>query len=130
MKIAVASSGKWLDCAVDEHTGRAAFFVIYDTDQESYRAVENWDSQECIHWAGPRTADVLSQTEIDAIIVRYIGPSAFRKLSNAGIGVFYADEISAVEAIRRFREGKLRRATEPNCPGHGHGGHGHREHDH
>jgi predicted Fe-Mo cluster-binding NifX family protein len=122
MKIAVASSGKWLDCAVDEHTGRAAFFIVYDTDQETFEAVENWDSRECIHWAGPRTAEALARVDADALVVRRIGPSAFRKLTDAGIDVYFVDAVTAVDAIRRFREGTLPRAEAPNCPGHGHHG--------
>jgi len=120
MKIAVASSGKWLDSIVDFHTGRAAFFVVYDTKQENYEAIDNWLSIKCLHWAGSRAVNLLVEAGAQAVIVRHIGPRAFRRLLEAKITVFYVDEDTVVNSIRAFREGELSAAKKPNCNGHAH----------
>jgi predicted Fe-Mo cluster-binding NifX family protein len=120
VKIAVASSGTSLDSWVDEHTGRAAFIIIYDTESEHYAAHDNFSSLDCIHWAGPRIVDFLTHMQVDSIIVRRIGPSAFRKLSDARVKVYYVDKVAVVDAIKRLREGSLTLARSPNCPGHEH----------
>jgi predicted Fe-Mo cluster-binding NifX family protein len=122
MRIAVASSGEWLDSVVDYHTGRAAFFILYDTDQESCEAIDNWRCIKILHWAGSRAVKLLVEARTQAVIVRHIGPCAFRRLSDANISVFLADEDTVVRAIRRFREGELAVAEEPNCHGHSHPG--------
>ena len=120
MKIAVASSGQWLDSDVDYHTGRAACFIVYDTEQEDFKAIDNWECTECLHWAGLRSADILIKAGVSSIVVRHIGPNTFRSLTNAKIKVYYVDEIAVVRAIRMFRDGQLSEAQEPNCEGHPH----------
>jgi len=120
MIIAVASSGQWLDSIVDSHTGRAACFILYDTDQESHNVIDNCRCIECKHWAGSHMANNLIETKADVVIVRNIGNNTFRKLTAANINVFYVDDISVAKAIRRFREGKLSKAKEYNCNGHSH----------
>ena len=120
MKVAIASTGKWLDSMVDRHTGRAACFVFYDTDLESHEAIHNLRCNKCRHWAGSQTSDILVNYGVDAVIVSKIGPCAFRKLSSAQIPVFLVDEIPVVSAIRRLRDGELTRVEEPNCKGHSH----------
>jgi len=120
MKIAVASSGKWLASNVDFHTGRAECFIVYDTGEESFAVIDNWLCTECVHWAGHQAATELIDAGIEAVIVRNIGPNTFRRLTDQNISIFYTEETTVVKAIRRFREGKLSLADEPNCFGHVH----------
>ena len=120
MMIAVAASGKWLDAAVDSHTGRSPFFILYDTGEESFQVIDNSRRYRCQHWAGSQTAQMLSDSSIDVIIVRRIGPCAYRWFQNAGIPVFTTTETSIVKAIRDFREGMLTAIDMPNCEGHYH----------
>ncbi len=120
MKIAVASSGRWLESTVDFHTGRAACFIIYDTDSETHEAIDNWKCTECVHWAGLKSSNILIEAGVETMIVRNIGPNTFRRLLNAQIDIYYAEEITVVRAIRLFRDGKLSVALEYNCAGHSH----------
>ena len=120
MKIAVASSGRWLESKVDAHTGRASCFIVYDTNLESYEIIDNWQCHECHHWKGVKSTNMLTEADVDVVIVQKIGPNAFRKLANAQIRVFFIEEDTVVRAIRRFREGTLSEATEANCDGHSH----------
>lgn len=120
MRIAVASSGRWLDSIVDLHAGRAACFILYDTDQESFKVIDNLRCTGCKHWAGSHTANNLIESKANAVIVRNIGPNTFNMLITAKIDVCYVDDISVAKAVKRFREGKLSKAKESNCDGHSH----------
>jgi len=121
MKIAVASTGSSINSEVDPHTGRARCFVIYDTGKEDFVVYDNWRVKECQHWAGSRAADILESLGVDAIILRNIGPCAFRRLSGTSIGLYQAPLGSrVVEAIRGFREHELSLVEAPNCTGHNH----------
>ena len=120
MKIAVASSGRWLESSVDFHTGRAACFIVYDTDEEDYKVIDNWKCTECAHWAGLQSANTIIDADVDTVIVRNIGPNTFRRFKNTNIDVFYTGETTVVRAIRRFRDGELTEAQEGNCTGHPH----------
>jgi len=120
MILAVAASGKWLDSIVDNHTGRAACFVLYDTEHESHEVIDNLHCTGWSHWAGSLTARRLVGAGVQAVIVHRIGPVAFRYLVNSSIDVFYVDKIPVVNAIRRFREGGMSPAERPNCRGHAH----------
>jgi len=121
MKLAVTSFGSSLDSPVDLHTGRAASLILYDTEEESHDVIYNWHHTQLLHWAGSNTTRTLIEARVDAVIVRQIGPCAFRALSDAGIQVWVVEEeTTVVRAIRRFREGKLSLAEGPNCKGHDH----------
>lgn len=120
MKVAVASSGRWLASDVDFHTGRAFCFIVYDTDSETYDVLDNWTCTECLHWAGLKTAETLIRAGVSTVIVRNIGPNTFRSLVKAGITIFYTEQLSVVKAIRLYREGALSKAREHNCAGHPH----------
>ena len=120
MKIAVAAFGRWLESEVDQHTGRALSFVLYDTEEESFQVFENWRSSQCIHWAGSSAANDLVKAGADAVIVRNIGPCAFRVFQEARIPVYLVEDTTVVQAIRQMREGALKTADEPNCDGHIH----------
>ena len=120
MKIAVASSGRWIESEVDPHAGRAACFIVYDTEDESHEVVENWRNERLPHWAGSSAMQALVDAGADAFVVRKIGPNAFRVVSEAAIDVYVAAEGRIVEAIRSLREGKLEKLDAPNCQGHPH----------
>lgn len=120
MKIAIPACGGMLDSPVDEHVGRATFFVIYDTDDESHRALDNWRSPTYRHWAGPRAVDILVDAGANVLITQRCGPCAFRMLGERDIAVYYTEGSSVSSAIRCFREGGFVRADRPNCDGHAH----------
>lgn len=120
MKIAIASSGKWLESFVDSHTGRAPFFVVYDTDEESYDVIDNSFCLRCLHWAGAQTATILTNTPVDVIVVYRIGPCAYRWFHNAKVPIYHTERTSVVRAVRCFREGMLQTINAPNCKGHSH----------
>jgi len=120
MKIAVSARGKWLDSGVDEHVGRAAFFVVYDTTDESHLSLDNWRATHADHWAGPAAVDSLVQAGVAVLLTQRCGPCAFRQLSENDVEICYTADEPVSRAIKRYREGDLEPATRPNCDGHAH----------
>ena len=100
--------------------GRAFFFVLYDTEAESFEVLDNWQSRTCEHWAGSQTAKLLIQHRAGAVIAWRVGPCAFRHLTSAGLPIYLVDPMRVVDAIRRYREGEFQKAEAPNCTGHTH----------
>ncbi len=105
---------------MDFHTGRASCFILYDTENETFDVVDNWKSIDTSHWAGLKLTNKVIEAGAEVVVVRNIGPNAFRDFTNSKIEIFYTEETTVVKAIRRFREGELSPASEPNCTGHHH----------
>jgi predicted Fe-Mo cluster-binding NifX family protein len=120
MKIAIAATGRSIKSEVANHTGRALWFILYDTSTESYEALDNSVGLECLHWAGKLVTTRLVEAGARVVITRRIGPKALGALKNAGIEVYLVDHGPATLALRSFREGTLSRTLEPNCLGHIH----------
>ena len=56
MRIAFTSKGKDLDSLVDPRFGRCEYIVVYDDETEEVEVINNKDSSQEAHGAGPKTA--------------------------------------------------------------------------
>jgi predicted Fe-Mo cluster-binding NifX family protein len=118
MKIAVTATGATVDSQVDPRFGRAANFVLVDTERHEVRAIDNGDSANAPQGAGVQAASTLSRSGAAVIITGHCGPRAFRALQAAGIEVVVGARGTVTEAIERFQSGELRRAQAPDTEAH------------
>jgi len=118
MKIAVTSSGKDLDSAIDPRFGRAAYFLIVDTDSLDFEVVDNSDNINAFRGAGIQAAATISNKGAAVLLTGYCGPNAFKTLAAANVKV--ANDISGTvrEAVTAFKEGKFSFSNSPNVDGH------------
>ncbi|OGP62329.1 MAG: dinitrogenase iron-molybdenum cofactor biosynthesis protein [Deltaproteobacteria bacterium RBG_13_49_15] len=118
MKVAVTSSGKNLDSAVDPRFGRAAYFLIVDTDSLEFEVVDNSDNINAFRGAGIQAAATIGNKGAEVLLTGFCGPNAFKTLAAANIKV--ANEISGTvrEAVAAFKEGKVSFSNSPNVDGH------------
>jgi predicted Fe-Mo cluster-binding NifX family protein len=118
MKIAITSSGKGLDSAVDPRFGRAAYFLIVDTDSLDFDVVDNSDNLNAFRGAGIQAAAMISNKGAEVLLTGYCGPNAFKTLSAANIKV--ANDISGTvrEAVAALKEGRVSFSSSPNVDGH------------
>lgn len=118
MKLAVTSSGKSLDSAVDPRFGRAAYFLIVDTDSLNFEVVDNADNINAFKGAGIQAAVMISNKGAEVLLTGYCGPNAYKTLAAANIKV--ANDVSGTvrEAVAAFKEGKVSFANSPNVDGH------------
>jgi len=109
MKIAIASSGTDLESEVSRFFGRAPYFMIVeikDGNIESSEVIEN-PSASASGGAGIRTAQIIANNGVEAVIASSPGPNAFEVLNELGIKIYRATGASVEENIRLFTEGNL-----------------------
>ena len=118
MKLAVSCVGTALGDALDERFGRAASFIIFDLDKQSYHCLNNKQVLNAEQGAGIQAAQKLVKEGADVVITGHVGPKAFRILKEAGIDVYFARGTTVKEAMEAFKQGKLEKAESNNVEGH------------
>jgi len=118
MKIVFTTSGTDLNAALDRRFGRAAAFLVYDTDSRTFDVVDNAQNLNAAQGAGIQAAQAVVNTGAKAVVTGNCGPKAFRVLEAAGIKVYNSNAASINEALVMYREGRLTEATAANVEGH------------
>ena len=117
MKIAITSTGKSLDSQVDPRFGRAACFIIIDTETMDFNVIEN-ENIAAAGGAGISSAKAVIDAGAEAVLTGNCGPNAERTLSTAGIKLHTGVTGTVTEAIELFKSGKLAEAAGPNVQPH------------
>ena len=117
MKIAITSTGKTLDSQVDQRLGRAAYFVIVDTETMDFDVLEN-DSVTATGGAGIGAAKTIADAGVEAVLTGNCGPNAQRTLSAAGVKLYTGITGTLSEAVELFKSGKLTESSEANVQSH------------
>jgi predicted Fe-Mo cluster-binding NifX family protein len=118
MKIAFAASGETLEAALDSRFGRAAKFIVYDTETDTFEAVDNVQNLNAAQGAGIQAAQTVAQSGAESLVARHCGPKAFRVLSAAGITVYNSGAPTVVAALEAFKAGTLKPARASDVEGH------------
>jgi predicted Fe-Mo cluster-binding NifX family protein len=118
VKIAFAASGETLEAPLDSRFGRAAKFIVYDTETDALEVIDNVQNLEAAQGAGIQAAQTVSQSGVEGLVARHCGPKAFRVLSVAGIKVYNTDAPTVAAALEAFRAGTLEPATSSDVEGH------------
>ncbi|MBN2491945.1 MAG: NifB/NifX family molybdenum-iron cluster-binding protein [Planctomycetes bacterium] len=117
MKIAVTATGPSLDAAVDPRFGRCPWFVLVETDDMSFEAVEN-RSGMLGGGAGIQSAQLMAEKGVQTVLTGNCGPNAHQTLSAAGIRVVIGCSGTVSEAAQQFKGGQLRASEGPNVGSH------------
>jgi len=117
MKIAVTSTGQTLDSQVDPRFGRAACFVIIDTETMDFSTIEN-SNVAAAGGAGISSAKTVIDAGAQAVLTGNCGPNAERTLTAAGIKLYTGVTGTVSEAVELFKSGKLTEAEGPNVQSH------------
>jgi predicted Fe-Mo cluster-binding NifX family protein len=118
MKIVVTTSGNDLQAPLDPRFGRAAGYLLYDTESAAFELIDNAKSQETSHGAGILAAERVARTGAKALITGHCGPKAFRVLQAAGVKVYNCEAATVAEALEQYRAGKLVEAEGADVSGH------------
>jgi len=118
MKIAVTAKGKTLDCEVDQKFGRAAGFIVYDTDSKTFEAVDNAQNVNAMQGAGIQAAQKIAEMNVDALITGHCGPNAYRTLTAGGVKTFSGASGTVQEALDKYQAGELQALQGPDVGGH------------
>jgi predicted Fe-Mo cluster-binding NifX family protein len=117
MKIAITSTGQTLDSQVDPRFGRAAYFIVVDTETMNFSAIEN-ESVSAAGGAGISSAKAVIDARAEAVLTGNCGPNAERTLTAAGVKLYTGVTGTVEEAVKLFKDGKLSEAPGPNVGSH------------
>jgi predicted Fe-Mo cluster-binding NifX family protein len=117
MKIAITSTGKTLESDVDPRFGRAAYFIIIDTDTMEFSAVEN-ANVAAGGGAGVGSAKTVIDSGAQAVLTGNCGPNAERTLTAGGVKLYTGVTGTVKEAAESFKSGKLTQTSGPNVQSH------------
>jgi predicted Fe-Mo cluster-binding NifX family protein len=118
MKVAVSSTGESMDSGVDPRFGRAAAFVLVDTETGESTSMDNAAGARAAQGAGIQAAETVSRLGAECVITGHCGPKAFQTLNAAGIEVYTGASGTVAEAIAQLQAGDLQHATGPDVGGH------------
>ena len=117
MKIAVTSVSKELDAQVDPRFGRAACFIVVETESMAFEAVEN-GNVAASGGAGINSAKAVIDTGAQAVLTGNCGPNAERTLRAGNIKLYTGVTGTVAEAVAQFKAGSLQEATGPSADSH------------
>jgi predicted Fe-Mo cluster-binding NifX family protein len=117
MKVLIASKGETLDSRFDSRFGRAAYFLVHDTETGETEAHRN-EAASAGHGAGVRAGSLAANLECDAAIGGNIGPKAFSTLRQGGVKVYLSRAETAGEALRQYLDGELPEQGDANVRSH------------
>ncbi|THB63169.1 MAG: dinitrogenase iron-molybdenum cofactor biosynthesis protein [Desulfovibrio sp.] len=119
MKVAISCQGQDATGALDPRFGRAAGFIIHDTDSGEQSYLSNDENMALSQGAGIQAAMHVSSAGAQAVITGHVGPKAFQALAKGNIAVYLAPQGGTVaQALDEFDRGNLAQAEAPNVEGH------------
>lgn len=118
MIICLGTDGDTLDSNIAKRFGHAAYYLLFNIEDNSFNAVRNEVHEHEEHKDEDHDHGILThflQQGIQNYIVGNIGPIAFERLQSGGARIYLVRNIPAAEAIERFRKEELRELDEPTA---------------
>ncbi|MCM8900251.1 NifB/NifX family molybdenum-iron cluster-binding protein [Caldicoprobacter algeriensis] len=120
MKVCVTATGNSVESPLDPRFGRAAFFVLVDTDSMEFECIRN-DAAFTGGGAGVTASQLMVDKGVDAVVTGNIGPNAMNVLKAVGIGVYRGVNGSVKENVERLKKGLLDKIEDSVPPHYGKG---------
>ena len=118
MRIAISTTGDTKENNLDKRFGRCEFFLIYDTEADSYEAVSN-EGINASGGAGIKAASQIIDAKADIIITGNLGPNAFELIEKAGIKGYTCEVVPAFKAVEMYQKGSLTEISNAGTAHHG-----------
>lgn len=122
MRIAIPTEGNTKEAPVSPHFGRCDYYCIYDSEELSFRFIENPYVKE--NAAGNKAAKLLLEKNVDFVIASEIGNKAQKTLHSYKIKTYsYKSEKPLIDQIYSFLEKDLtvlEQGTKENKHNHTH----------
>ena len=119
MKIAISSTGKTLESAVNARFGRCQHFLIVEIENKkvkNIKVVENTAKAQ-MGGAGITAGEIVANEKVDAVITTNLGPRAFSVFGQLGIRV-YSGQGKIKDVVQYLIKGKLKELTNATGPQH------------
>jgi predicted Fe-Mo cluster-binding NifX family protein len=106
MKIAFTTSGQDLNAPMDPRFGRAAKFLIYDTDRKSFAVIDN-SNVDAAQGAGIKAAETIVKAGATVLVTGDCGPKAVNALKMAGVKIYSSKSASVAASLDAYLAEKL-----------------------
>ncbi len=110
MKIAFTTSGDDMSAPMDPRFGRAAKFLIYDTDQKRFTVIDNANSVAA-QGAGIKSAETIVNAGAKILVTGDCGPKAFNALKQADVKIYSSKSASVMASLESYLAEKLPEIT-------------------
>lgn len=121
MKIAISATGNTMESQIDQRFGRAASFVIVETETLDYEAIDN-SATLSSGGAGISAAQSVAEKDVKAVITGNVGPNAMNVLKAANIEIYKGGAATVKENVELFKKGALEKISTTVPPHFGMGG--------
>ncbi|MCK9479463.1 MAG: NifB/NifX family molybdenum-iron cluster-binding protein [Firmicutes bacterium] len=121
MKIAIPTDDKTLNSNICASFGRAPYYLIYDTDTKESKFIENSAAQSA-GGAGIKAAQIISDSNADAVIAPRCGENAADVLKQSNINIFKSKSADIAENLSAFAAKELSLLDEIHSGYHGRNG--------
>jgi len=119
MKVAISAQGGDIEALVDPRFGRAAWFIVADTESGEWTAIDNRENVEASGGAGVQAGTRVADRGVEAVITGNVGPNAQKVLDAAGVHIYQAGNgVTVKEALAGLAAGKLNAVDGPTVAGH------------
>jgi predicted Fe-Mo cluster-binding NifX family protein len=118
VKIAFSTSGNTLDSPLDSRFGRAARFLVYDTDSKDFTIMDNSQNLNAAQGAGIQSAQNVVNSGARTVVTGHCGPKAFRVLTESGVKIYLAPVGTVAQALAQYQAGTLTEAQTADVGGH------------
>jgi len=115
--VAVPADGVTLSSNVSSMFSRSPYFVLVDLDNNKRKAIKNPFSNQA-HGAGLGITHLLLDEKAGVVVAKSIGPEAFGGLNAWDVRIYVGRCSTVQDAIFRFQNNMLVRATAPNVRAH------------
>ena len=103
MKICITSQGDNLESLVDPRFGRCSYFIIYDTDNDSFESFPN-PNINSPQGAGIASSQFVVDKGVDVVLTGNVGPNSFSVFQQAQVKVITGlTGLKVKEAIEKFK---------------------------
>jgi predicted Fe-Mo cluster-binding NifX family protein len=107
MKVAISSTGQTMDSDVDPRFGRAAGFVVVNTESGEADYLDNTAHRDRSQGAGIAAAKGVVDAGAEALVTGQMGPKAAQVLSRASIPVYQCVRGTVREAVSALQANTL-----------------------
>ncbi|THB70940.1 MAG: dinitrogenase iron-molybdenum cofactor biosynthesis protein [Desulfobulbaceae bacterium] len=118
MKVAVSAQGPTLSDEIDPRFGRAAYFIIFDTENDEVEVLNNSVNANGFKGAGIQAATLMNDKGVNVLLTGYCGPKAFKVLEAGGVKVAGNITGSISRAITKLQAGYVSFENGPNAEAH------------
>ena len=107
-----------MDGRANPARSRAPRYLIYDLNNETFKAIENKEYLNAAQGAGIQSAEAEVRLGVRGMVTGHCGPKAFRVLSAAGVKIYNTDAPTVAAALDQYRSGNLVEARSGETEGH------------